>query len=86
MARTPEEIRAAYAQGRPERTDDQELLNVGHSCGYDSCDLVAFLTFECQYCKERHCSEHKAPEDHECKKWNPMLADRRVLECESLLL
>ena len=84
MARTPDEIRAAYALGRPERSDDQELLNVGQTCHYEKCDLVSYLTFKCQYCNERHCDEHKAPEGHECEKWDPLVADRKVIECTFL--
>lgn len=84
MSRTPDEIRAGYAEGRPKHEGDQELLNIGHECHANKCGLVSYLTIECDFCKERFCEEHKRPEWHACPNWDPNAIDKtvQVIECE----
>lgn len=44
------------------------VMNVGKRCSYDNCGIVDMLPFECKYCKEFFCLEHRTTFTHKCKK------------------
>ena len=43
-------------------------------CAY--CGELTDLPFECNYCKDPFCSEHRLPEDHRCVKLSQIRAKR----------
>ena len=43
-------------------------------CAY--CGKLTDLPFECNYCKDPFCSEHRLPEDHRCGKLTQIRAKR----------
>ena len=43
-------------------------------CAY--CGELTDLPFECNYCKDPFCSEHRLPEDHRCVKLTQIRAKR----------
>ena len=43
-------------------------------CAY--CGELTDLPFECNFCKDPFCSEHRLPEDHRCVKLSQIRAKR----------
>ena len=43
-------------------------------CAY--CGEMTDLPFECSYCRDPFCSEHRLPEDHRCVKLTQIRAKR----------
>ncbi|QLH09825.1 AN1-type zinc finger domain-containing protein [Candidatus Nitrosotenuis sp. DW1] len=43
-------------------------------CAY--CGNETELPFECNYCKDSFCSEHRLPEEHRCVKLSQIRAKR----------
>jgi len=43
-------------------------------CAY--CGNETDLPFECNYCKDQFCSEHRLPEEHRCVKLTSIRAKR----------
>jgi predicted nucleic acid binding AN1-type Zn finger protein len=43
-------------------------------CAY--CGDMADLPFECNYCKDPFCAEHRLPEEHRCVKLTSIRARR----------
>ncbi|HXG74474.1 MAG TPA: AN1-type zinc finger domain-containing protein [Candidatus Nitrosotenuis sp.] len=43
-------------------------------CAY--CGNKTDLPFECNYCKDQFCSEHRLPEEHRCVKLTSIRAKR----------
>jgi len=43
-------------------------------CAY--CGEKQDLPFECSYCKDKFCAEHRLPEDHRCVKLYQIRAKR----------
>ncbi|THH08504.1 hypothetical protein EW145_g2659 [Phellinidium pouzarii] len=80
MANIPNRSRAAFAIPH-QRDGDQDILSIGRQCAARSCGLVDFLPITCAHCSEPFCMEHQLPQSHDCKKWDPSVADRRALEC-----
>lgn len=44
------------------------------SCYY--CGLEIDMPFECNYCKDKFCPEHRLPENHRCVKLHLIRAKR----------
>jgi len=45
-------------------------------CAY--CGDMTDMPFECNYCKDPFCSEHRLPEDHRCVKLTQLRAKNLV--------
>ncbi|EGG41721.1 AN1-type Zinc finger protein [Candidatus Nitrosarchaeum limnium SFB1] len=43
-------------------------------CAY--CGDMADMPFQCNYCKDPFCSEHRLPEEHRCVKLSQIRAQR----------
>ena len=43
-------------------------------CAY--CGDLTDMPFECNYCKDPFCAEHRLPEDHRCVKLTQLRAKR----------
>ena len=44
------------------------------NCAY--CGNLTDLPFQCNYCKDPFCAEHRLPEEHRCVKLNQIRAKR----------
>lgn len=64
----------------PER--DTQLLAVGTQCGHVSCNLVDFLPFKCQHCRESFCQDHFLWNAHSCPKYDESKHNRVAPDCE----
>lgn len=42
------------------------ILNLGKNC--HQCHRLDFLPFQCSFCKETFCSDHRTPDIHDCPK------------------
>jgi hypothetical protein len=82
MSNSPSNSQTAFAV-KPDRSDKQDLLDIGQRCSLSTCNLVDFLPIKCLHCKAPYCQEHFQPDKHTCEKWDARAADRRALECES---
>eukprot|EP01127_Copromyxa_protea_P010910 TRINITY_DN2708_c0_g1_i6.p1 TRINITY_DN2708_c0_g1~~TRINITY_DN2708_c0_g1_i6.p1 ORF type:complete len:294 (-),score=28.81 TRINITY_DN2708_c0_g1_i6:27-887(-) len=40
--------------------------DIGQHCSYNDCNMLDFLPFTCDRCKEVFCGEHRRYEDHKC--------------------
>ena len=47
---------------------------LSEKCAY--CGDMTDMPFECNYCKDPFCSEHRLPEDHRCVKLSQIRAKR----------
>ena len=45
-------------------------------CNYFTLDLIENCPFECTYCKDPFCDEHRLPEDHRCVKLTVLRAKK----------
>ncbi len=45
---------------------DREMLNVGGTCQYLTCDSYDFLPFRCESCHGRFCQDHRTEAGHKC--------------------
>jgi predicted nucleic acid binding AN1-type Zn finger protein len=45
-------------------------------CNDETCKKKAGLGFDCAYCKNNFCAEHRMPEDHTCKDLQQKLAEK----------
>ena len=53
---------------------NQNQVMLEAKCAY--CGELTDLPFECNYCKDPFCSEHRLPEDHRCVKLTQIRAKR----------
>ena len=53
---------------------NQNQVMLEAKCAY--CGELTDLPFECNYCKDPFCSEHRLPEDHRCVKLSQIRAKR----------
>ena len=53
---------------------NQNKVMLEAKCAY--CGELTDLPFECNYCKDPFCSEHRLPEDHRCVKLSQIRAKR----------
>ena len=53
---------------------NQNKVMLEAKCAY--CGELTDLPFECNYCKDPFCSEHRLPEDHRCVKLTQIRAKR----------
>ena len=44
------------------------LINVGKFCTYTDCKTLDFLPFNCKYCSNTFCLEHRTTTSHKCAK------------------
>ena len=47
---------------------------LAEKCAY--CGEMTDMPFECNYCKDPFCSEHRLPEDHRCVKLSQIRTKR----------
>ena len=47
---------------------------ISEKCAY--CGDMTDMPFECSYCSDPFCSEHRLPEDHRCVKLTSIRAKR----------
>ena len=47
---------------------------LAEKCAY--CGEMTDMPFECNYCKDPFCSEHRLPEDHRCVKLSQIRAKK----------
>ncbi|KAL9001513.1 MAG: hypothetical protein Q9169_000088 [Polycauliona sp. 2 TL-2023] len=47
-------------------TMDKEMLSVGGTCQYLTCDSYDFLPFRCESCHGRFCQDHRTEAGHKC--------------------
>ncbi|KAL8919261.1 MAG: hypothetical protein Q9172_005044 [Xanthocarpia lactea] len=45
---------------------DKEMLNIGGTCQYLTCDSYDFLPFLCESCRGRFCQDHRTEAGHKC--------------------
>lgn len=45
---------------------DKEMLDVGGTCQYLTCDNYDFLPFRCESCRGRFCQDHRTEAGHKC--------------------
>ena len=45
---------------------DKEMLNIGGTCQYLTCDSYDFLPFRCESCHGRFCQDHRTEAGHKC--------------------
>ena len=57
------------------------LLEVGHQCSSQYCNLVDFLPFKCQHCERKFCGEHYLPTSHNCDKYDERKHNRVAPSC-----
>ena len=50
------------------------LIVLQEKCAY--CGDMTDMPFECNYCKDPFCSEHRLPEDHRCVKLSQIRAKK----------
>ena len=50
------------------------LIMLQEKCAY--CGDMTDMPFECNYCKDPFCSEHRLPEDHRCVKLSQIRAKK----------
>ena len=54
-------------------------------CAY--CGEMQYMPFECNYCKDPFCAEHRLPEEHRCVKLSQIrvkrFGERRVIRDKS---
>ncbi|EAU86069.1 hypothetical protein CC1G_07148 [Coprinopsis cinerea okayama7 len=60
---------------------DQQLLDIGKQCSHPQCNLIDFLPFKCQHCKESFCQEHYRVEGHRCSKYDETKHNRVAPDC-----
>ena len=53
---------------------NQSLIMLEEKCAY--CGDMTDMPFECNYCKDPFCSEHRLPEDHRCVKLSQIRAKK----------
>lgn len=44
--------------------------NLGKDCALKECQQKDYLPFECKYCKQFYCLEHRSVVDHNCYVYN----------------
>ncbi|KAL8799847.1 MAG: hypothetical protein Q9182_005596 [Xanthomendoza sp. 2 TL-2023] len=44
----------------------KEMLNIGGTCQYLTCDSYDFLPFRCESCHGRFCQDHRTEAGHKC--------------------
>ena len=49
-------------------------------CAY--CGDMVDIPFECTYCKDPFCDEHRLPEDHRCVKLTVIRAKKSIISTE----
>ncbi|KAL8841483.1 MAG: hypothetical protein Q9170_000946 [Blastenia crenularia] len=45
---------------------DEEMLSIGGTCQYLTCDSYDFLPFRCESCHGRFCQDHRTEAGHKC--------------------
>ncbi|KAL9029073.1 MAG: hypothetical protein Q9196_002636 [Gyalolechia fulgens] len=45
---------------------DKEMLDIGGTCQYPTCDNYDFLPFRCESCRGRFCQDHRTEAGHKC--------------------
>lgn len=45
---------------------DKEMLHIGGTCQYLTCDSYDFLPFRCESCHGRFCQDHRTEAGHKC--------------------
>ncbi|KAK7266202.1 hypothetical protein RIF29_18844 [Crotalaria pallida] len=55
--------------------------DLGKHCQHQDCNLLDFLPFTCQGCKQVFCLEHRSYKSHECPKSDHN--SRKVVVCET---
>ncbi|KAL9006253.1 MAG: hypothetical protein Q9188_001025 [Gyalolechia gomerana] len=45
---------------------DKEMLDIGGTCQYLTCDNYDFLPFRCESCRGRFCQDHRTEAGHKC--------------------
>ncbi|KAI4278927.1 MAG: hypothetical protein L6R38_005142 [Xanthoria sp. 2 TBL-2021] len=45
---------------------DKEMLDIGGTCQYLTCDSYDFLPFRCESCHGRFCQDHRTEAGHKC--------------------
>ena len=51
-----------------------EEIMISEKCAY--CGDMTDMPFQCNYCKDPFCSEHRLPEEHRCVKLTQIRARR----------
>ncbi|KAL8732047.1 MAG: hypothetical protein Q9166_002999 [cf. Caloplaca sp. 2 TL-2023] len=55
---------------------DKEMLNIGGTCQYLTCDSYDFLPFRCESCHGRFCQDHRTEAGHKCARAGEWAAKR----------
>ena len=59
-----------------------EFMHVGKHCSITTCKQQDFLPFQCDFCGDVHCQDHRRPDDHQCKKGGyASIDDNYVIIC-----
>ncbi|KAI4131126.1 MAG: hypothetical protein LQ341_006388 [Variospora aurantia] len=72
---------AASASPIPSETQsftpmDKEMLSIGGTCQYMTCDSYDFLPFRCESCRGRFCQDHRTEAGHKCARAGEWAARR----------
>ncbi|KAL8647018.1 MAG: hypothetical protein Q9210_005807 [Variospora velana] len=55
---------------------DKEMLSIGGTCQYMTCDSYDFLPFRCESCRGRFCQDHRTEAGHKCARAGEWAARR----------
>ncbi|KRX10449.1 hypothetical protein PPERSA_08751 [Pseudocohnilembus persalinus] len=44
------------------------MENYGTKCAFKECNQLDFLPFDCRYCQQKFCQNHRQPDQHNCEK------------------
>ncbi|KAL9015309.1 MAG: hypothetical protein Q9173_000107 [Seirophora scorigena] len=55
---------------------DKEMLLIGGTCQYLTCDSYDFLPFRCESCRGRFCQDHRTEAGHKCARAGEWAARR----------
>ncbi|KAI4116484.1 MAG: hypothetical protein LQ345_003099 [Seirophora villosa] len=55
---------------------DKEMLLIGGTCQYMTCDSYDFLPFRCESCRGRFCQDHRTEAGHKCARAGEWAARR----------
>ena len=45
-----------------------EFAHVGKNCQMKGCNQQDFMPFQCTFCQDIHCADHRRAENHKCTK------------------
>ena len=52
-----------------------EFADVGDYCSIDHCKQQDFFPFQCNFCGDVFCKDHRRPSDHKCQNGGENFAD-----------